>query len=286
MLAILLFSLLGCSFLDSFLEDKTPLPKPQDTGLLPAITITVVDVAHGDCIILQSEDGKTMMIDTGAVEAKSAVLQALDNLSISYIDILLLTHPHTDHIGNASYLLENIPVGTVHMTKKVHTTKLYDSLLASLEKVNPPMFAAELGASFEFCGIQFVYVGPAHLDYKDINDTSAVLYGVYGNTTMLFTGDQLVTAEEDLIKNYPSMRIDFLKVGHHANNSSSTKFLAHTRPKVSVVSMSPLEDYAQPQVKTDVFQRLKRHCPIYRTDQLGTLTFINNGVEILFQPSS
>lgn len=251
-----------------------------DGQVLDAITITVVDVGHGDCIILQSESGQTMMIDTGPIDQREALVQVMEDLSIDEIDILLLTHPHSDHIGNAQWLLENVPVHQLHMGLGQSTSPMYQRLIAYIED-DWEVLATQSGISFAFAGIQFSYIGPLQLQYDDLNDTSAVLYGVYGSTTMLFTGDMLTTAEHDIANAYTTLPVDFLKVGHHAYNSCSEQFLSLIQPSVSVISMGDIDSYEDADVQQRaIIERLSAYGDVYRTDTGGTLAFVCDGVSI------
>ena len=124
----------------------SPLPKDQ------SLRVTVVNVKHGDCILLQSPSGETMMIDTGngSYHAQNAIETAMQNNGMDHIDILVLTHPHKDHIGGAAWVLNTYPVGTVYTTTRSNDTDLYRTVQSALaDKGLTPQFLTQ-GSSFSF----------------------------------------------------------------------------------------------------------------------------------------
>ena len=122
------------------------LSLPEDQSL----RVTVVDVKHGDCILLQSPSGETMMIDTGngSYHAQNAIETAMQNNGMDHIDILVLTHPHKDHIGGAAWVLNTYPVGSVYTTTRSNDTDLYRTVQATIaDKGLTPQYLTQ-GSSF------------------------------------------------------------------------------------------------------------------------------------------
>ena len=273
------------SLFSDFLPSAPLYEGEEITEPLPELSVRVVDVGHGDFILVQSQ-GKTMVIDTGEDSARKAVKATLSDLDIQRIDVMVLTHPHSDHIGNASYLLDHVAVDTVYMTGREHTTKLYRTLLDTLtEHTEVTVKEIKAGERFSFGGADCLFLGPLALDYEDINDTSAVMMLFYGNMRLLFPGDAEERAERDYVNYYgDDLRADFLKIGHHANDSTTQVFAQRVQPNYAAVSMKPLEEYGDKEraKKSAIFQRLEEAygTEVYRTDRDGDIVVRTDGLKL------
>ena len=78
-----------------------------------ALTVRVLDVGQGDSIFVVFPEGGTMLVDAGTAEAGPRVVETLRSLDAEKIDILVATHPHSDHIGGMLAVLDAFPVGKV-----------------------------------------------------------------------------------------------------------------------------------------------------------------------------
>ena len=108
--------------------------------------------------------------------------------------------------------------------------------------------------------------------YNNENDNSSVIYLNYNNYKFLFMGDAGIEKEKDILEKYNLKDIDFLKVGHHGSNtSSSKKFIDAIKPKNSLISVGKNNFYGHP--SKEILNNLK-NSNIYRTD-------INGGIEIV-----
>ena len=116
--------------------------------------------------------------------------------------------------------------------------------------------------------------------YDNENDNSNVIYFNYKNFKFLFMGDASVKRERDILDKYNLKDIDFLKVGHHGSNTSSSKeFIDEINPKYSLISVGKNNRYGHP--NNEVLKVLKSS-RIYRTDVDGSIIFKikNNKLEI------
>ncbi|MFR6345014.1 MAG: ComEC/Rec2 family competence protein [Christensenellales bacterium] len=121
----------------------------------PQLKVSVIDVKHGDCIVLQSPEGQTMMIDTGngSYNAQSAIGDTLEQLNIQHLDSLILTHPDKDHIGGVSWVLENYDVTAVYTTARSKDTDLYRSVQTAIKQEGSTyLFYQRRPFSVRLCG--------------------------------------------------------------------------------------------------------------------------------------
>src|SRR5450759_109071 len=77
---------------------STATPSPSPTASQPAsVEVDFIDVGQGDAILIQSSDGTTVVIDGG--EQGSGELSYLQSKHVDHVDLMVATHPHSDHIG-------------------------------------------------------------------------------------------------------------------------------------------------------------------------------------------
>ena len=117
-------------------------------------------------------------------------------------------------------------------------------------------------------------------EYDNENDNSNVIYLNYNDYKFLFMGDAGTDREKDILKKYALKDIDFLKVGHHGSNTSSSKiFINNIKPKYAIISVGKNNRYGHP--KSSVLGTLS-NSKIYRTDLDGSIVirFNKNGYKI------
>lgn len=257
----------------------------QDQAQQNQLSLRVIDVQHGDCMLLTEPGGQTMMIDTGQSFAKTAIAQTLEELHIDTIDILILTHPHNDHIGSASWLIENYTVGEVHQIPCGRDSDAYRTLQQTIADKQIKNVEIHAGDTFSFGQAACEYLGPIHPDPDDLNNASAILRMQYGERTFLFMGDAKSAAESDLMSsNLAALRADVLKVGHHARKSTSTVFLKAVQPSYAIVSLDKPSTYEDADEQAEVFDAIEScGAQLYRTDQDGTILLRTDGKTITVQ---
>lgn len=98
-ISLIAIFLSGCSFSEPSTSKSNITEKT-----LNGASFTFFDVGQGDSTLIQAEDGTTILIDTGRQD-DDRILTYLKEANIKKIDLLLLTHPHADHIGNADKVI-------------------------------------------------------------------------------------------------------------------------------------------------------------------------------------
>jgi competence protein ComEC len=252
------------------------------------LCVTIADVRDGDCILITLPTGETMVIDTGRPEYRGAVEAAMAAAGITRVDILLLTHPHSDHIGNAQWMLENYPVGEVHQIDRYHDTKTYRDLAAYLAYSSVGVTLVKAGDAFTLGEARCRYLSPISVDTPNLNNACAVLRMEYGEVVFLFMGDAEWSAESLLMLNVPdALDADVLKVGHHALNSTSTAFLKAVTPDIAVVSMAPTEKSSNPEAHSDTLLNIARYAnALYRTDVHGNILLLCDGEGVVVRTAT
>ena len=246
--------------------------------------LTFLDVGQGDSLLVKlPHDQLNVLIDTGGVVsdnnslfiAKNTIIPYLKSLGIKRIDYLILTHGDYDHIGEASYLIQNFKVENVIFNNDSFN-ELELELIKTLEKKNVLYYQNMSELNINNNKLYFLN----DKLYDNENDNSNVIYTELNNYKFLFMGDASVKVEEDIITKYELKNIDVLKVGHHGSKtSSSEKFIDNINPKYSIISVGKNNMYNHPNDEVlDTLSNLKK----FRIDQNGSIkiTIKNNKFKI------
>lgn len=241
-----------------------------------------IDVGKADAIYIKSGE-KNILVDSGDKEPRGVVVSYLKKQSVQKLDLVVATHPHRDHIGQMSDVIENFKIDTFiepNIPSEVTpVTVTYERMLKDLKNKNINARLVKSGEHFEFDNVKMDVIGPISPS-DNLNNNSIVLRITYKNISFLLTGDAEKSEESEILKSGKNIKSDVLKVGHHGSNTStSAKFLTAVAPKYAVISV--LSDKPGSPA-AGVIRRLEKFCGknIYRTDQSGTIIVSTNGEEI------
>ncbi|MDQ1275660.1 MAG: competence protein ComEC [Euryarchaeota archaeon] len=255
----------------------------QESGLAdngPAadenLTVHFIDVGQGDSILLEY-DGKAMLVDAGEINKGSEVSAYLHDQSISGIDYIVATHPHSDHIGGMDEVLNSFQVGHFIDSGFPHTSKTYENMLTTINEKDIPFEVAEKGEEIEFDPAVDIEVFNPESEYSDeLNENSVVLKVSYGEVSFLLMGDAGLETEEKLMSAGSDLDSDILKVGHHASRSGSGEaFISAVSPDVSIIEVGAGNDYGHPHA--EILERLQKASRVYRTDLDGSIIVTTDG---------
>lgn len=256
----------------------TTVTKHPDGALL----VHFIDVGQGDSTFIELPNGETMLIDAGENNKGDIVCDYIKAQGKTKIDYLIGTHPHSDHIGGLDTVMTYFDIGTLYLPDKAHTTKTFTDVVNVATEKNVPTKKAEKGVLIlQNEDLNISILSPVSRQYEELNDYSAVISLVYGDTSFLFMGDAEYTVENQL-KSTISHH-DVLKVGHHGSNSSSTaNFLEKVRPAYAVISCGVNNDYGHPHEQ--VLKRFSRfESQMFRTDLDGSIVATSDGTNISFE---
>lgn len=249
------------------------------------IEVFILDVGQGDSILLRSPSGKTMLVDASESKAFPVIEQQLADLDITRLDVVIATHPHSDHIGGMKKVIDAYDIGTFYMPNVTHTTKTFENMIEALEnKPKTKVVAAEAGKLISWDDEVEVRILSPFTDekYSDLNDYSVVIRVKYGNNAIMLTGDAEIHAEEIMLQRLPSeyLTADVLKLGHHGSStSSSDAFFDAVNPSLAVMSLGEDNSYGHPHEETVALLE-RTQTPCFRTDLNGTVYLMMDGTEI------
>lgn len=265
------------------LRSERPDTLPADE---PSLKVVVIDVGQGDCILLISPEGRTMLVDAGPKDSFSRIRSVLDANGVTKLDVLVATHPHEDHIGSMAKVLDAYPVGQFLTIPQAQANDAYPEMCAALERNGCPVAYAQGGATIpwaESCTVTVLNPIPAYADEpKDLNDLSVVLHIRYGSTAVLLTGDAEEQAEKRMLDTFPHamLKADVLKLGHHGSASSTGfSFFLAVDPDFAVASCGTNNDFGHPHSETLSLLHDTRTA-FYSTDTDGTVVFRLDGNKV------
>lgn len=242
-----------------------------------SMKVHFIDVGQGDSILIQSPNGKTMLIDGGTKAEGDTVVAYLKSLKVSKLDYVVATHPDADHIGGLIDVVNTFTVGEFINSGKVHTTQTYEELLSTILAKKIKYTEPKTGDSIPLDNALKLQVLHVDSGTSNNNDASIVLKATYNKVSFLLTGDADADIESKIMEKY-DVNATVLKAGHHGSNtSSSAKFISAVKPAAAILSYGKDNSYGHPH--KEVVTRLKNVASkIYSTAVSGNVIVTTNGV--------
>lgn len=241
------------------------------------LTAHYIDVGQGDSEFIELPNGECMLIDAGESGSGTYIADYISDLGYDTIDYLVATHPHSDHIGGMTTIIETFDIENIFMPKVSTNTVTYQELLEVISDKEYKIKTAEAGVYVVDDGELCIKLIAPVRDYADLNNASAVIKIEYKEIGLLFMGDAEILAENDI---YLDVDCDVIKVGHHGSDTSSGNgFIERTHARYAVISVGEGNSYGHPD--NEVIKRWEASgAKIYRTDKLGTITVTTDGYGI------
>ena len=241
------------------------------------LELHVLDIGQGDALVLQTPEGHTILIDggpgTGVLEGLGEVLPFFDRT----LDLLVLTHPHEDHVAGLVPVLDRFEVKGVLLSAPDYENQTYKAFLARVAEVKIPVYLAEAERDFEFGSVTLDVLypfEPVSGKMENVNNASVVIRVVSGENEILLTGDAEQEVEAELLAAGAPVSADILKAGHHGSRTSSTpEFLEAVGAELMIISSGTGNDYGHPHEET-LAKAEDLGMEVLRTDLEGTVSLI------------
>ena len=244
------------------------------------LKVVFADVGQGDMTVITTPSGQTIVVD-GGPDPERAV-QVLDSQMPFWkrtLSLVVLSHPHSDHVSGLSEVLRRYDVEHILESRSEYESADYMAWSRLAESEGAQFLEPRPGTRLSFPGGVEVHVlGPPDATVN-ANDASVVIRVVYGNASFLLTGDVFRDGERWLLGSGHTLDSDVLKVAHHGSDtSSSVPFLGAVSPRVAVISAGQDNRFGHPD--PEVVERLEGLMPasrIFKTFERGAITFETDG---------
>jgi competence protein ComEC len=274
-----------------------PLPPAVHPNQLE---VSAIDVGQGDSLLVVGPTGRAMLIDAGgptgaAANAENAVLTSstfdigeevvspyLWSRQFRRLDVVALTHAHSDHMGGMPAILRNFRPRELWVSVDPNSDS-YRALLAEAASLGIHVRHLRAGDRLTWDTLDLAVLAPTP-DYTNpgppINNDSLVLRMTFCRASALLEGDAEAPSEHTMVAaalTNPAAQLGpdtLLKVGHHGSRTSTTpEFLDLVAPQDAVISVGLHNTFGHP--RPEIIQRLHdAHARVFRTDQFGLTTFL------------
>ena len=243
--------------------------------------IHYIDVGQGDCILVQVNN-KNLLIDSGPSSSKNKLIKYLKKFNISKLDYVIATHPHEDHIGNMSTIINSFNIVNFYAPKIYDNSKAFEDMIYSLKNKHLKILPIIRGTDSIDLGdnINVSIFSPINDFYDNLNNYSTVFKIKYGSTSFLFTGDAEKEVEQDILNHNDDISADVIKIGHHGSTTStSSNFLKAVNPSTAIISVGKNNIYGHPN-KDTLDLLIQNKLSLYRTDINKHILLISDGKTI------
>ncbi|HBF4992959.1 TPA: MBL fold metallo-hydrolase [Clostridioides difficile] len=245
------------------------------------LSIHMIDVGQGDSILVQTPTNKNILIDGGDEDSENIIISYLRQKRIKTIDIIIATHPDSDHIGSLDNIIKKFNVNSIYMPEQSTDSEAYQNLINSCTDKNLSIQHLYKNDVLNIDNNINIYVlSPSYIQ-EESNLNSIVFKLIFNDNSFLFMGDAEEENEKEILHSFKLNNINFIKIGHHGSNSSSSlEFIKKISPDIAAISCGYKNQYGHPH--REVINNLKQnHVSIYRTDRIGDIVFYSDG-EIIF----
>lgn len=251
----------------------------QKNGLLK---IYFLDIGQGDAIFIETSSGRQILVDGGP---DNTVLQKLGETIPFYdkdIDLVIVSHPHADHIVGLIDVLNRYNIKNIVEAKESYNSPEFRAWEEAVKNENVNNIEAVAGKVIDLGnGVTLTILHPLKSvvgdNPKNPHDDVVVMMLKYKDLEVMLTGDMEAKVERRLILAGEDLDSDVLKVGHHGSKTSTTEeFLSAVSPEVAVIQVGADNRYGHP--TEEVLERLENYdIKVYRNDLSGNVKLISDG---------
>lgn len=245
------------------------------------LEVSFFDVGQGDSIFIETPEKHQILIDGGP---NSTVLEKLGKEMPFWdkkIDLIILTHPDSDHLIGLIEVLKNYEVANILWTGIESNNSARDDWLKAVAGEKAEIFIARSGQKIKAGGIILEIIHPFESlegkTIKDVNDSSIVSRLVFKEVSFLFPGDIYKSVEKEIADKNDNLDSDVLKISHHGSkNSNDEDFIKKVSPEIGLISVGKDNNYGHPH--QEVLKVMEKYgIKILRTDLVGDIKIISDG---------
>ncbi len=252
------------------------------------LKVDFLNVGQGDSAFIETPEGHQILIDGGPSSALLAKLSVNMPVWDKTIDLVILTHPESDHMQGLLFALQKYKVGYIlwsGIKKSAPEYTMWLKVLDEQKKMGAKILIAQAGQEIKAGNVLINTMYPLKsMEGQEMksssNDSCVVAKIIYGKDSFLFTGDIDTKAEKQLVNSGENILATVLKVAHHGSKySTSDLFLENVKPAFAVVDVGK-NSYGHP--TPEALNRLANFgINIFRTDKNGDVVFVSDGENII-----
>ena len=262
------------------------------TGESNILSVTYLNVRQGDAELIQTPDGKVILIDAGQSGnkyrpfdgGKDVVIPFLEENGIKKLDMVVVSHPHDDHVGGMVSVLgeNNIKVDAILDSGLIYSSGGYEKYIDLIKERKIKFMIPKKGEFLDWGNrvtAQVIYpqVPPEKRGHLSPNNNSIVIRMEYGDISFLFTGDCEHEGEMEITHSGARNNVTILKAGHHGSETATgSDYYFNADPEVVILNVGQRNKFNHPHWKTEKTLR-ETGADIYRTDHDGTITITTDG---------
>ncbi|MCC7197116.1 MBL fold metallo-hydrolase [Candidatus Peregrinibacteria bacterium] len=238
-----------------------------------ALHVYVLNIGQGDSILVRLDTGENILIDGGP---DGTVLRELAKVLPLYerkIDVMILTHPHADHMNGLLEVFQHYQVSNVIITGVFYKSSAYEEFMDQIARKKISIFFAHSDTDYRLGTVALDMVYPLKLAqgdrYENLNNSSISFRLLSRDGTIYFSGDLEKEGEEELLRSGQNLHAGVLKAGHHGSRTSSSEALLEAiRPQIAVISCGINNTFKHPHPET-LQHFAERGIEFFRTDMDG-----------------
>src|SRR5699024_4556621 len=258
--------------------DKQPDNKTSTS--LSDLEVHYIDAGQADATLFQYKDENnsyTILYDTGDWN-KNDVINYLDAQNVSSIDLVVVSHPHADHIGQLAKVMNTYDVGEVWSSGGESSSHTFQQAMEAVLASDADYDEPRAGDEMEIGAMDIEVLHPSNLT-GDLNKDSISLRFTYGEISFVFTGDAYKEDELAMMNRAETVEATILQLGHHGSNTSSDPaFIQAVDLEVAIYSAGADNAYGHPHPEV-VSLIQDAGITLYGTDVHGTILVTTDGKE-------
>ena len=262
-------------------ESENNKPAATEVKASDELTLHYIDAGQGDATLLEyhgDDEDYNILYDTGDWLG-SEVVPYLEKEQIEELDIVIISHPHADHIGQLKQVMENVTVDEVWMSGNSSSSTVFTEAMEAVTDSGAAYEEPKAGDIYDVGPLVLTILHPDTLT-GDLNADSLSVHFQFGETAFVFTGDAYIEGEQAMISRDVPLQANVLQLGHHGSNTSSSEaFINAVQPDFGIYSAGVDNSYGHPHKETvSLFEN--KGIPLYGTDEYGNIIVTSDGESV------
>ncbi|MBU3929074.1 MBL fold metallo-hydrolase [bacterium] len=244
------------------------------------LSVHFIDVGYGDSVFIEFPGGENMLIDGGGRAGGANVAEYLKDRGVRKLDMVVITHPHPDHMDGIFTVMEKFKIESVLANEDIEGSENYSDFFKAVKRENVKFSRLRRGGIInKFKGVKLQILHPDKLAGNPNND-SLVIKLTYKKVSFLFPADIGGPVCDRLAQEFKEeLRSNVLIVPHHGK-SGTEKFFKAVSPEIAVISVGQSKWRDIPRENETRNKLEEMGVTVLSTDQQGTIVIQSDGEKV------